>query len=200
MTSCGRGQGEVSYLAVDDVARAGVPVRKFGGSPLQRLAAAAPSLSGAVQFLLCCGVVRARRRWRATFRRVGVPGDVSPSLSFSLSLQLNPRPRRTDVTAQKAKVVPCALRSAYPDGSPRSVGAAGATCVGGVGAWVWLVGVLGRLKAPFPLPTCPPYSDCFIALIYKTTNIETRDESKQTERCSLLLSSELALSSPTTAG
>ena len=39
-------------------------------------------------------------------------------------------------------------------------------------AWVWLVGVLGRLKVPFPLPTCPPYSACFIALIYQTTHTQ----------------------------
>jgi len=60
--------------------------------------------------------------------------------------------------------VPCARRTLM---DPRGLWAPLARLA--LAAWVWLVGVLGRLKAPFPLPTCPPYSDCFIALIYKTT-------------------------------
>ena len=89
----------------------------------------------------------------------------------SLSLSLS-RPRRMDVTAQKAKVVPCALRSAYPDGPPRSVGAAGATCVGGVGV---VGGRVGSVEGPVPISHLPPslrLLDCFKSI--KLPRIETR--------------------------
>ena len=57
------------------------------------------------------------------------------------------------VTAQKAKVDPSALRSAYPDGPVRSVGVAGATRIGGVGV---VGGCVGSVEGPVPITHLPP--------------------------------------------
>ena len=165
LTSCGRGQGEVSYLAADATLRGPVcPCErsKEGPSSAWPLSPRRSLRSRMVRCSSCCaagssapaggGVRRsAGSAYPVMYLPLSLPplseifhAFVSPPplpLSRSLSLSLDSRPRRTDDTAQKAKVDPCALRSAYPDGSLRSVGVAGATCVGGVGVVGGCVGL-----------------------------------------------------------